>query len=80
MPRNPKPLTLLVDVSLYESPEIQELVRKGHEVYKIVESVDLIIGPHCQLMTGEHLKYLPEAIKRTRKLKYGGKIDDDSGA
>lgn len=75
MPRNPKPLTILVEQDICGSEEIQELIRKGHDVKVMVDVFDLILGPNCQLMTKEHLRYLPEAIKRVRKIKYGGEKD-----
>src|SRR5688572_18554044 len=67
------PLNLVVDIELYEVPEVQELIQQGHDVrpYNFLEygRVDGILGARMWRMTPELIKYLPMAIKAVRKAK-----------
>jgi hypothetical protein len=86
MGRTSKPLTLLVSEELAETEPFKKLAEQGHEIKTELGELlggvtwelsdfDLILGPNAQLMTEAHLPYLDEALRRARKLKYGGKED-----
>lgn len=74
MGRTSKPLTLLVSDELADSEPVQKMVEQGHTIDRMDRAVwtyDLILGPNCQFMTLAHLRYLPDALKRARALRYG---------
>lgn len=72
MGRSPKPLRLLVHPSLMDTPEIQELIGKGHTVTSWVEfdEADMLLAPNCWKMDARLIKYLDLAVKAARTIKY----------
>lgn len=68
-----KPVKILVlDPDLYESPEVQALIEKGHHVRLSAVHTeiiyDLIIGRRAWYMDAWHLRYLEKiAIPAARK-------------
>ena len=83
MGKTPKPLRIYVDPCLYPWPEMDDLAAQGHEVHSMELSTDsvsgiryltyeydLIFSPHAWMMTKEHKKYLPIALKAARVWKY----------
>lgn len=80
MGKTPKPLTILVHSDLFDTPEVQALAAKGHNIIQIappesLANADLVIGPNCWRMTSELLPYLDLAIKGARGVKYPRKTD-----
>ena len=80
MGKTSKPVSILVlDKDLYESPEVQELIAKGHPVVLSGEfhccddsrqptDYDLILGRKAWYMDTKHLKYIEKiAIPAARK-------------
>ena len=86
MGRTPKPLLLAIHDSLMETPEVQELVAKGHSIYRLSQynrgndnplnlpDVDLILAPNAWQMNETLIKYLDLAIKAARGVKYPKKV------
>ena len=73
MGKTSKPITILVlDSDLYQSPEVQELIAKGHEViYDTAPKFDLILGRKAWYLDKQHLKYLEKvAIPAARERVY----------
>ena len=80
-----KPLTIVVFPPLSEWPEIVKLEKQGHTIIRTntVEfqegvsaaerfaTADIIMGPHCWMMTELHRKHLTQAIKQARLRRYG---------
>ena len=80
-----KPLTIVVFPPLDEWPEIVKLEKQGHTIIRTntVEfqegvsaaerfaTADIIMGPHCWMMTELHRKHLTQAIKQSRLRRYG---------
>ena len=69
MGKTNSPMKLLVDVDIVSSPEIQELIAKGHEVLVFSECYDGILSGRAWYMPVELLKYLPIALKEMRRRK-----------
>ena len=69
------PISILVlDPTLLNAPEILALTEKGHTVdFMDLSEWDLIVGSSCQLMTPAHLPYLPGAVKRSARERYGSR-------
>jgi hypothetical protein len=70
------PLVIIVDLALYNTPEVQELREQGHDVTLIglaspeaLFMADGFLGAKQWRMTPELIKYLPMAIKAIRKEK-----------
>ena len=73
MGRTPKPLTLLVHESLWNTPEIQVLRDKGHHVDTLgapETAADLLLAPNAWKMDTRLIKYLDLAVKAARAIKY----------
>ena len=74
MGKTNKPHRFLIHPSLIESPEVQELIAKGHEIDAGPMEAgadpwayDAILGPTCWRMTLQHMKYLPLTVEEIRK-------------
>lgn len=66
-----KRLTISVHPSLYNYPEIQGLIEKGHNVYcNDMGSTDIVLAPNAWRMTPELLPYLDLSIKQARAMRY----------
>ena len=74
MGTTPKPLRLLVDASMAGWEELAAMEAQGHTVVVMdMEGAwkpDVILGPRCWRMDGEHRKYLELAIKEARSVRY----------
>ena len=76
MGRTPKPLNLLVHPVLWNTPEVQELITKGHTVSCLegtdvhLDIYDLILAPNAWKMDARLIKYLDLAVKAARTVKY----------
>jgi hypothetical protein len=85
MAKNSKPLHYLVHPSLMNTPEIIEVIRKGHIVTSMavatiedILNADLIIGPSCYRLSTETIHLLELATKAERASKYEGKHESHS--
>ena len=82
MGKTPIPLKIMVHPDLWDTPEVQALVDKGHIVlspaydagpYMPPWDADLVIGPNCWRIVPGLVKYLDLAVKSARKGKSHGK-------
>ena len=77
MPKNPKPLKILVAWSVRNQLWVEELRAQGHEVIPMDPAVsdepDLILGPTCCRFVPGMEAFLPAILKGVRKVKYPGK-------
>ena len=72
MGKSSKPIKLVVHHSLWQTPEVLDLVAKQHEVTLASLPDDaLYIGPNAWRMTLDLIKHLPVAVKSWRDLQYG---------
>lgn len=76
MARNARPLSIAVSSSLYNSPEIQELLRKEHVIECVDLPYDIIFHENAWRMAPDLLSHIDTAIKAKRALKYNKKKDD----
>ena len=70
-----KPLEIIVDESLYDLPEVNELVEQGHTIKKLKDlGYDGILGPKASNLTAADIKANPKlleiAITKFKELKY----------
>lgn len=83
MPRNPKPLTILVADELFDLEPVQKLLEKGHTVvpFKDVQlplnDYDLIFSPKGWRMTYDLVKHVELAVTASRAVKYGKKKKEE---
>jgi len=78
MAKAQKPLTILVHPSLMETPEIQDLINKGHTVddmtYETLSlnpcDYDMILSPTAWRIIPSLTKHISEAVKAARAIKY----------
>ena len=76
----PTPLSILVDPSLMDSPEVNELQRLGHKVESDWDKAayegwehDLILSPRAWRILPEWTKGVEMAVKAARAAKKGKK-------
>jgi hypothetical protein len=60
-----------IDAEMAEWPEIRELQDKGHTLIIRDSNCDLILSGHAWRVDEVSRKYIPIAIKESRKEKYG---------
>ena len=70
-----KPLEIIVDETLYDLKEVNDLVEQGHTVKKLVShGYDLILGPKASNLTVADIKANPKlleiALLKGKELKY----------
>ena len=76
MGRTPKPLKLLVHPDLWNAPEVQALIAKGHAVSCLEGTdvhlglYDMVLSPNAWKMDARLLKYLDLAVKAARTIKF----------
>jgi hypothetical protein len=72
MGKTSKPLKMLVGKEIWEWPEIQEMIKQGHDV-KLgdLDRFDLVLASNARNMDNRLKKYLPIAMKDARKRRYG---------
>lgn len=82
MGKTAKPLSILVmDETLYQSPEVQALRAKGHQVHFVTEAMtifqyDVVIGPQCWRVEhglGDLGAILEMVLKGVRAKRYATK-------
>ncbi len=82
MAKTQKPLSILVmDQVLFQSPEVQALHAKGHQVHFVTEAMtifqyDVVIGPQCWRVEqglGDLEAILEMVLKGVRTKRYGAK-------
>lgn len=82
MGKTTQPLTLMMDLALSQTPEVQELRDQGHTIVQLGDFVDEhgvariidgYLGAKMWRMPPELIKYLPMAIKAIRKEKNANK-------
>ena len=78
MGKTPKPLKILVHLSMLDWPEVQALVDQGHTIDThpgtlSLHDWDLILGPNCWRMDDNLRPFLPLAIKEARARAYPSK-------
>lgn len=60
----------VIDESLLDTPEVKDLIEKGHTVeYHPLTEVDIILGKNCHYMTHDLIKHLATTVKSTRARK-----------
>lgn len=70
-----KPLEIIVDESLYDLPEVNDLVEQGHTIKKLKDlGYDGILGPKASNLTAADIKANPKlleiALIKFKELKY----------
>ena len=75
MARAPKLLKILVHPDLYDTPEIQDLINKGHEVtmVEVFPAYDLILAPNAWRIIPSLTRMVSEAVKAARAVRYPSK-------
>ena len=71
MGKTTKPLKILVDEALFECPEVQELIARGHSIEWFAPGeIDLILGPIMWRMNSQLIPWLSLAVKEAQHKKY----------
>ena len=71
MSKTLKPLKILVDESLLNCPEVQELMAQGHSIeWFTPNGADLLLGPIMWRMTSQLIPWLGLAVKEAQQKKY----------
>jgi len=72
MAKAQKPLSILCHPSLMETPEIQDLINKGHtiDVMEQEAGYDMILSPTAWRIIPSLTKHISEAVKAARAIKY----------
>ena len=76
--KSPKPLTWLVEASIADWPEFEELKAQGHKVLILPAEgdggldVDVICGPRCHRMNEDIRKWFDEMKTEAWRIKYPG--------
>lgn len=75
MGKAPKLLTILVDSSMRDWPEILKLAAQGHTIDYMDDGykADLVLAPNAHRMNEDIRKHLTEAIGEARRIKYPSK-------